>query len=103
VKFTFTTAMSHYPWAGSEELWGQAALRLAQSGHNVSALVPRYEPLAPRLQALPHRRSDIITRGQKVEAHVLGCLAAPEIAKAARLEQAALAGSSKHQTALFYT
>lgn len=52
VKFAFTTAMAHYPWAGSEELWGQAALRLALSGHNVSALVPRYESIAPRLQSL---------------------------------------------------
>jgi hypothetical protein len=52
MKFTFTTAMTHYPWAGSEELWGRAAHRLAQTGHQVSALVPRYEPLAPRLQEL---------------------------------------------------
>jgi glycosyltransferase involved in cell wall biosynthesis len=52
VKFVFTTAMTHYPWAGSEELWGQAALRLAQAGHEVQALVPRYDPLAPRLREL---------------------------------------------------
>jgi hypothetical protein len=25
LKFVFTTAMAHYPWAGSEELWGGAA------------------------------------------------------------------------------
>lgn len=44
--------MTHYQWAGSEELWGQAALRLSREGHQVSALVARYDPLAPRLQAL---------------------------------------------------
>jgi len=52
MKCVFTTAMTHYPWAGSEELWGRAALYLAQKGHKVSALVPRYDPLAPRLQEL---------------------------------------------------
>ena len=52
MKFVFTTAMAHYPWAGSEELWGRAALYLAQQDHKVSALVPRYDPLAPRLQEL---------------------------------------------------
>ena len=66
MKFIFTTAMAHYPWAGSEELWGQAALRLIQSGHNVSAFVPRYEPLAPRLQELQAAGATVQLRAERL-------------------------------------
>ncbi len=64
MKILFVTAMAHYPWAGSEELWGQAALRLAANSHKVSALVPRYAPLAPRLQQLQEAGTRIQLRAE---------------------------------------
>lgn len=54
--------MAHFPWAGSEELWGQAALRLAEAGHEVAALVPRYDPLASQLQQLQAAGANIHLR-----------------------------------------
>jgi glycosyltransferase involved in cell wall biosynthesis len=56
--------MVHYPWAGSEELWGQSARGLAEEGHEVSALVPRYTPLAPRLQQLQEAGARIQLRAE---------------------------------------
>ncbi len=41
-------------WGGSEELWSQAAVRLAQAGHTVAALVEQRPPLAEKMAALPH-------------------------------------------------
>lgn len=38
-KIAFVTTMAGVPWGGSEELWGQTALRLLETGHDVSALV----------------------------------------------------------------
>jgi glycosyltransferase involved in cell wall biosynthesis len=52
MRFLFVTAMTGYPWAGSEELWGRAAMHLAGEGHEVSALVPRWPRLAAPLERL---------------------------------------------------
>ena len=52
MRFLFVTAMTGYPWAGSEELWGRAAMHLVGEGHAVSALVPRWPRLAAPLERL---------------------------------------------------
>jgi glycosyltransferase involved in cell wall biosynthesis len=39
MRIVFVSSMAGSPWGGSEELWSQAALRLKQSGHAVSASV----------------------------------------------------------------
>lgn len=52
MRFLFVTAMTGYPWAGSEELWGGAAMRLVDAGHSVAALVPRWPTLAAPLERL---------------------------------------------------
>ena len=38
-KIAFVTTMAGVPWGGSEELWGQTALRLLEKGHEVVASV----------------------------------------------------------------
>lgn len=38
-KIAFVTTMAGVPWGGSEELWGQTALRLREAGHEVLASV----------------------------------------------------------------
>jgi hypothetical protein len=35
----FISTMEGTPWGGSEELWSQAALRLLEKGHRISASV----------------------------------------------------------------
>lgn len=40
------------PWGGSEELWGQTALRLRTAGHSVKICTPDWRPLPPPLQRL---------------------------------------------------
>jgi len=52
MRLLFVTAMTGYPWAGSEELWGRAAMHLVGQGHEVSALVPRWPQLAAPLERL---------------------------------------------------
>jgi hypothetical protein len=47
MRFVFVSAMSGYPWGGSEELWSQAALRLRDQGHDVAASVPWWPRLSP--------------------------------------------------------
>ena len=44
--------MTAYPWGGSEELWSQAALRLAKMGHVVTALVCYWPERVEALQRL---------------------------------------------------
>ncbi len=63
-RFALISTNSFVPWAGSEELWYQTALRFAQNGHAVGANVPRFENEAPqivRLENIPgvsvHRRA----------------------------------------------
>ncbi|MEO5917519.1 MAG: glycosyltransferase family 4 protein [Luteolibacter sp.] len=38
-KIAFVTTMAGVPWGGSEELWGQTAMRLLEEGHDVAASV----------------------------------------------------------------
>jgi glycosyltransferase involved in cell wall biosynthesis len=52
MKFAFVSAMTHYPWAGSEELWGAAALRLKAQAHDVFAIVGRWSQPAIEVQRL---------------------------------------------------
>jgi glycosyltransferase involved in cell wall biosynthesis len=47
--------MDGSPWGGSEELWSEAALRLLDAGHSVSASVVWWPSLSPRLLALQRR------------------------------------------------
>ncbi len=48
MKFVFVSTMEGYPWGGSEELWSQSAIWLAQNGHEVSASVRFWpQPLKP--------------------------------------------------------
>ncbi len=44
--------MSGVPWGGSEELWSQAAARLKQEGHDVSARVIWWPELSPKVREL---------------------------------------------------
>lgn len=50
MRIVFVSAMSGVPWGGSEELWSQAAVRLAQEGHDVSASVVWWPELSRALQ-----------------------------------------------------
>ncbi|HTB63407.1 MAG TPA: glycosyltransferase family 4 protein [Opitutales bacterium] len=44
--------MTGHPWGGSEELWSQAALRLQQAGHTISASTDKTLPVSPKLTTL---------------------------------------------------
>jgi glycosyltransferase involved in cell wall biosynthesis len=48
----FISTMEGVPWGGSEELWSQAALRLAREGHRVSASVRTWSRPVPRIAEL---------------------------------------------------
>jgi hypothetical protein len=49
MRFVFVSAMSSYPWGGSEELRSQAALHLHNQEHQVFVLVPWWpQPAAQR-------------------------------------------------------
>jgi len=52
MRCVFISAMSGYPWGGSEELWSQAALRLHKAGHQVSASVAHWPDMPSKLAAL---------------------------------------------------
>jgi glycosyltransferase involved in cell wall biosynthesis len=54
--------MNTAPWGGSEELWGQAALRLAGRGHRVFASVASWTPLSPRVRELSERGVEVHPR-----------------------------------------
>lgn len=45
-KIAFVTTMAGVPWGGSEELWGQTALRLREAGNEISALIYQW-PIRP--------------------------------------------------------
>jgi glycosyltransferase involved in cell wall biosynthesis len=49
MNIIFISTMTDAPWGGSEELWSQAAHRLTDAGHNVSALTERWTPLSEKL------------------------------------------------------
>jgi glycosyltransferase involved in cell wall biosynthesis len=52
MKFFFVSTMNDHPWGGSEELWSQAALRLAAEGHQVRASVAHWPAPAVQLTEL---------------------------------------------------
>ncbi len=45
LKIAFVTTMAGVAWGGSEELWGQTALRLREAGHDVIASVYQWPSL----------------------------------------------------------
>ena len=55
MRFVFISTMSGHRWGGSEELWSQAALRLHEEGHEVSASVVWWPQLSPNVLALKER------------------------------------------------
>lgn len=62
MRILFVTAMTGYAWAGSEELWGRAAMHLVGEGHQVGALVPRWPSLAAPLARLRSAGADVRMR-----------------------------------------
>lgn len=58
-RIAFVSTMNGCAWGGSEELWSQTALRLAQLGHQVSASVYKWPT-----------RPDRITELEKAGAHL---------------------------------
>jgi glycosyltransferase involved in cell wall biosynthesis len=52
MRFIFISTLDSAPWGGSEELWGQTALRLAAAGHQVGACLTGWPDTHPRVQAL---------------------------------------------------
>lgn len=52
MRFAFIMNNRFVPWGGSEELWGQTALRLREAGHAVVVCMPDWRPLPPLLQRL---------------------------------------------------
>jgi hypothetical protein len=51
-RFLFTSTQGNSPWAGSEELWFQAATHLAVEGHHVAAILPRAMQVPETIQRL---------------------------------------------------
>lgn len=64
MRIVFISAMITAPWGGSEALWSQAAIRLAQQGHEVSASVAFWSPLSPQVTALAGQGIDLFVREQ---------------------------------------
>jgi glycosyltransferase involved in cell wall biosynthesis len=62
MKIVFVTTMSGAPWGGSEELWSQAALHLAERRHSVAASVVPWPTLAPQVAALRERGIEVFVR-----------------------------------------
>ncbi len=54
-KIAIFTSMAESPWGGSEELWAQMAGEALDKGHEVLALIPRWEPRHPKVLALEKR------------------------------------------------
>jgi len=57
--------MTGYPWGGSEELWSQAALRLAKMGHVVTASVCYWPERVEALERLRKAGSHIFWRKRR--------------------------------------
>ena len=55
----FISTMEGMPWGGSEELWSQAALRLVEQGHRVSASVFPWPQPAPQIEEMMRRGVEI--------------------------------------------
>lgn len=52
--------MAGSPWGGSEELWSQAAGRLREAGHEVSASVVWWPKLSPKIDNLAKRGVEVV-------------------------------------------
>lgn len=52
MRLAFIMNNRFVPWGGSEELWGQSALRLREAGHDVKVCMPAWRPLPPLLKRL---------------------------------------------------
>jgi Glycosyltransferase len=61
-KFIFVSTLTASPWGGSEELWSQAALRLAQMGHAVTVSVCYWPEPAEGVQRLRRAGCRIVWR-----------------------------------------
>lgn len=62
MRFAFISTMVGLPWGGSEELWSQAALRLQERGHQISASVAWWPQLSPKVTGLSKRGIDVCVR-----------------------------------------
>jgi len=54
-------------WGGSEELWSQAASRLRQEGHEVSASVVWWPQLSPKVASLAEKGVEVVTQARPYE------------------------------------
>ena len=62
MRFAFITTMQGAPWGGSEELWGQAALRLKEEGHDVVASVVGWPKGSGRVAELAQHGVEVLAR-----------------------------------------
>lgn len=62
MRFVFISSMASSPWGGSEELWSQAAVRLAHEGHQVAASVAYWPQLSPKVTELAKQGIDLSVR-----------------------------------------
>lgn len=51
-RIAFIAANESAPWGGSEELWAQSALRMANAGYQVGVNVQGWQPSVPQVNAL---------------------------------------------------
>lgn len=75
MKIAYVSTMNESSWGGSEELWSQAAAVGLSLGHDVLALVPRFDPMDHRLVALVGKGLRMAT-WQPQDLHPLGSLLA---------------------------
>jgi glycosyltransferase involved in cell wall biosynthesis len=52
MRLVFISTMMGAPWGGSEELWSQAAVRMAAAGHPVAAFTEQPPPYSPKFASL---------------------------------------------------
>src|SRR5579883_343191 len=63
-RIAFISTMEQFPWGGSEALWSQAALRLAQRGATIGVNVVRHDEIPPQIQEL-EQAGCLVTRRTK--------------------------------------
>ncbi len=68
-RVIFVTTPNSDPWAGSEELWAQAALDLVARGVSASASVTEFSPLHPRMRELQAKGVELWLRPVWYEWH----------------------------------